>query len=88
MDYELLQYYLRTKYFCCAQSAVARAIEINSNNSVYQLYYGLSFVLQNKLSKGIAILDTLVKTTDVGLASTLLLIHTHKQFEVPFLFQF
>lgn len=82
MDFELIQYYLRTKYYYSAQLSGSKAIEINQNSSVYQLYYGLSFVLQNKLSKGLTILDALVKNTDVGLASTLVMIHAHKQFEV------
>lgn len=82
MDYELIQYYLRTKYYYSAESIGAKAIQINLNSSVYQLYYGLSFVLQNNLSKGLTILDALVKITDVGLASTLVMIHAHKQFEV------
>ncbi|XP_025413026.1 tetratricopeptide repeat protein 21B-like [Sipha flava] len=82
MDYELVQYYLRKKYYYSAQLAGNRALQINQNSYVNQLYYGLSFVLHNKLSKGLTILDTLVKVTDVGLPSTLVLIHTHKQFEV------
>lgn len=82
MDFELIQYYLRKKYYYSAELAGAKAIQINLKSSVYQLYYGLSFVLQNKLSKGLSILDTLVQTTDVGLASTLVIIHAHKKFEV------
>lgn len=82
MDFELIQYYLRKKYYFCAQKVGAKAIEINSNNSIFQLYYGLSYVLQNKLSKGLAVLDALVKNTDVGLASTLAMIHAHRKFEV------
>ncbi|XP_025195909.1 tetratricopeptide repeat protein 21B-like isoform X2 [Melanaphis sacchari] len=83
MDLELVQYYLRTKYYSSAQTSGLKAIQINLNNSVYQLYYGLSYVLQNKLSKGLTILDDLVKLTDIGLASTLVMIYAHKQFEVP-----
>ncbi|KAL5233107.1 hypothetical protein ACI65C_000517 [Semiaphis heraclei] len=83
MDFELIQYYLRTKYYYSAQLSGSKAIQINQNSSVYQLYYGLSFVLQNELSKGLNMLDALVKNTDVGLASTLVMIHAHKQFEFP-----
>lgn len=82
MDYELIQYYLRTKYYYSAELAGSNAIKININNSVFQLYYGLSLVLQNKLSKGLTILDALIKITDIGLASALVMIHAHKQFEV------
>lgn len=82
MDYELMQYYLRKKYYYSAQLAGNRALQINQNSYANQLYYGLSFILHNKLSKGLTILDTLVKITDVGLASTLVMIHAHKQFEV------
>eukprot|EP00102_Acyrthosiphon_pisum_P021962 XP_016659172.1 PREDICTED: tetratricopeptide repeat protein 21B isoform X2 [Acyrthosiphon pisum] len=83
MEFELIQYYLRTKYYYSAQLSGSKAIQINLNSSVYQLYYGLSFVLQNKLSKGLSILDALVKSVDIGLASTLVMIHAHKQFEDP-----
>jgi len=82
MDFELIQYYLRTKYYYSAQLSASKAIQINQNSLVYQLYYGLSFVLQNKLSKGLTILDALVKSVDIGLASTLVMIYAHKQFEV------
>lgn len=82
MYYELIQYYLRTKYYYSAELVGAKAIQINSNNSIYQLYYGLSLVLQNKLLKGLAILDDLVKNFDIGLASTLVMIHAHRLFEV------
>lgn len=82
MDYELVQYYLRKKYYYSAQLAGDKALQVNQNSYVDQLYYGLSFVLHNKLSKGLTILDALVKVTDVGLASTLVMIHAHKQFEV------
>jgi len=82
MHYELIQYYLRTKYYYSAESVGAKAIQINSNNSIYQLYYGLSLVLQNKLSKGLTILDALVKNNDIGLASTLVMIHAHNLFKV------
>lgn len=82
MDYELVQYYLRKKYYYSAQLAGDKALKINPNSYVNQLYYGLSFVLHKKLSKGLTILDALVKSTDVGLASTLIMIHAHKQFEV------
>lgn len=82
MDYELIQYYLRTKYYYSAELAGTKAIQINPNGSIYQLYYGLSCVLQNKLSKGLNILDALVSIDEVGLASTLVMIHAHKQFEV------
>lgn len=88
MDFELIQYYLRTKYYYSAQLSGSKAIQINLNSSVYQLYYGLSFVLQNKLSKGLTILDDLVKSADIGLASTLVMIHAHKQFEVFVLFNY
>lgn len=83
MDLELIQYYLRIKYYSSAQISGFKAIQINLNSSVYQLYYGLSFVLHNKLSKGLTILDALVKLSDIGLASTLIMIYAHKQFEVP-----
>lgn len=82
MDYELIQYYLRVKYYYSAELAGAKAIKININSSEYQLYYGLSLVLQNKLSKGLSVLDTLSKLTDIGLASTQLMIYAHKQFQV------
>jgi hypothetical protein len=82
MDLELIQYYLRTKYFFSAQISGFKAIQNNLNSSVYQLYYGISFVLHNKLSKGLTILDALAKLTDIGLASTLVMIYAHKQFEV------
>lgn len=82
MDYELIQYYLRTKYYYSAQLVGDKDVQTNLNNSVFQLYYGLSFVLHNKLSKGLSILEPLVKVTDIGLASTLVMIHTHKKFEV------
>lgn len=82
MDFELVQYYIRTKYYHSAELAVEKVIKLNNNSSVYQLYYGLSCVLQNKLSKGLTILDALLRSTDTGLASTLIMIHVHKQFEV------
>lgn len=82
MDYELIQYYLRTKYYYSAELAGIKAIKENPNNSVYQLYHALSLVLQNKLSKGLSVLDALIKNTDIGLASTLVMIHAHEQFEV------
>lgn len=82
MDEELVQYYLRTKYYYSAELVAAKAIQLSNDNSVYQLYYGLSLVLQNKLSKGLSVLDALIKITDVGLASILIMIHAHKQFEV------
>lgn len=82
MDYELVQYFLRKKYYYSAQLVGDKDVQKNLNNSVFQLYYGLSFVLHNKLSKGLSILDPLVKITDIGLASTLVMIHTHKSFEV------
>lgn len=82
MEYELIQYYLRKKYYYSAELAAAEVIKLNNHSSVYQLYYGLSYVLQNKLSKGLTILDALVKSTDTGLASTLIMIHAHKKFEV------
>lgn len=83
MDYELIQYYLRVKFYYSAELTGAKAIEMNhTNSSVYQLYYGLSLVLQNKLSKGLSVLDTLIKITDIGLASTLLMIYAHQQFGV------
>lgn len=82
MDYELIQYYLRTKYYYSSELTGTKAIQINPNGSIYQLYYGLSCVLQHKLSKGLNILDALIQINDVGLASTLVMIHAHKQFEV------
>lgn len=82
MDFELVQYYLRTRYYYSAELAATKVIKLNNNSSVFQLYYGLSCVLQNKLSKGLTILDALIKSTDTGLASTLVMIHAHKQFEV------
>jgi len=88
MDFELVHYYLRTKYYYSAQLSGSKAIQINLNSSVYQLYYGLSFVLQNKLSKGLTILDALVKSADIGLASTLIMIYAHKQFEVFVFFNY
>jgi len=88
MYYELVQYYLRTKYYYSAESVGAKAIQINSNiQSIHQLYYGLSLVLQNKLSKGLTILDALVKDTDIGLASALVMIHAHRLFEVIQIFK-
>jgi len=82
MDYELIQYYLRIKHYYSAELTVVNAIKKNISNSVYQLYYGLSLILQNKLPKGLSVLDSLLKVTDLGLASTLVMIHAHKQFEV------
>lgn len=82
MDYELIQYYLRTKYYYSAEITAIKANEINADNAVYQLYYGLSLVLQKKLSKGLSVLDALSKNADIGLASILVMIHAHQQFEV------
>jgi len=88
MDLELIQYYLRIQYYSSAQISGFKAIQINLNSSVYQLYYGLSFVLHNKLSKGLTILDSLVKFSDIGLASTLIMIYAHKQYEVLIFFNY
>lgn len=82
MDLELIQYYLRTKYYHSAQLSGTKALQTNLNSSVYQLYYGLSLVLHNKLSKGLTILDALVEMTEIGLAATLIMIYAHTQFEV------
>ncbi|XP_050420832.1 tetratricopeptide repeat protein 21B-like [Adelges cooleyi] len=82
MEFELIQYYLRNKFYYSAQIAASSALDSNKG-SVYKLYYGVSLILQKNMSKGLSILDSLTNNDLLGLASVLSMIFAHKQFEFP-----
>ncbi|XP_050545561.1 tetratricopeptide repeat protein 21B-like [Daktulosphaira vitifoliae] len=82
MDLEIIQYFLRNKFYYSAQHATSKAIESNNKNASFKLYLGLSLILQNKLSVGLSTLESTVNDIDVGLATLLCMIHAHKKFEI------
>lgn len=84
MDFDLIQYYCREKYYHKMQTIAKSALQTQPNNSIIKLQYCVSLLLQNKIGEALQELESLLAicTAETKLAVLAATVHAHNLCQV------